>query len=159
MTLTKQEKELAAVGISLAAGCRPCTNYHLRAVREAGASEATIEAALTSASLVRKQAAEWMQDWALARLHGEKRASQPDGPVQLERVAELIRLGASFAVNCTEILADQMARAEQTGASRDEMLEVAELACFIKKMAASHVEKAIGLTTEQDADESGIDMS
>jgi AhpD family alkylhydroperoxidase len=29
--LTEKEQELVAVGASIAAGCRPCTAYHVRA--------------------------------------------------------------------------------------------------------------------------------
>ncbi len=152
MTLTNREKELVTVGISLAAGCRPCTNYHLRAVREEGASETEIEAALTIASQVRKQAAERMEDWALARLHGEKRENQPDDSASLDRVQELVRVGAAFAVNCTESLVIYRANAEQAGATQEEILEVAERACFVTKMAESHVRKAVGLKAEQDVE-------
>jgi AhpD family alkylhydroperoxidase len=45
MPITKKEKELAAVGISIAAGCKPCTDYHMKAVREAGASDDEIRRA------------------------------------------------------------------------------------------------------------------
>jgi AhpD family alkylhydroperoxidase len=37
MPMTMLNKELVAVAISVAAGCRPCTTYHLAKVREAGA--------------------------------------------------------------------------------------------------------------------------
>jgi len=36
--LTQKEKELGAVGASIAAGCQPCTAYHLRAARDTGAA-------------------------------------------------------------------------------------------------------------------------
>ena len=42
MSISLKEKELAAVGISIGAGCRPCTDYHLDAVRKSGASDAEI---------------------------------------------------------------------------------------------------------------------
>ncbi len=45
MTMRLKEKELAAVGISLAAGCRPCTDYHLKAVRQAKAGDEEISRA------------------------------------------------------------------------------------------------------------------
>jgi len=36
--LSEKEKELVAVGASVAAGCIPCTRYHVKAVQAAGAS-------------------------------------------------------------------------------------------------------------------------
>ena len=49
MAITVKEKELAAVGISVASGCKPCTNYHVKAVREAGASDEEIKQAVADA--------------------------------------------------------------------------------------------------------------
>ena len=37
-----KEKELIAVGASIAAGCRPCTEHHVNAAREAGADTADL---------------------------------------------------------------------------------------------------------------------
>ena len=53
MSLTSIERELAAVGISVASGCKLCTNYHVKAVREAGASEEEIKQAISDALSVR----------------------------------------------------------------------------------------------------------
>ena len=38
MAITVKEKELVAVGISVASGCKPCTNFHVKSAREVGAS-------------------------------------------------------------------------------------------------------------------------
>ena len=42
MTITPKEKELAAVGISVAAACKPCTDYHVGVARKARASDQEI---------------------------------------------------------------------------------------------------------------------
>ena len=39
MAMNGNEKELVAVAISVAAGCKPCTDYHVEAVRKVGATE------------------------------------------------------------------------------------------------------------------------
>jgi AhpD family alkylhydroperoxidase len=36
-------KELAEVGIFIAAGCKPCTDYHMKAVRQAGALDSEFD--------------------------------------------------------------------------------------------------------------------
>ena len=37
MTMTSKEKELVAIGISVAAGCKPCTDHHVAVARKARA--------------------------------------------------------------------------------------------------------------------------
>jgi len=63
LSLTMLEKELVAV--SVAAGCRPCTTYHLAEVRRAGATDAGIEKAVAGAVCVRTSATEGMRRHAL----------------------------------------------------------------------------------------------
>ena len=41
MALTIKEKELANIGASVATGCKPCTDFHFKKVRKAGAKKAT----------------------------------------------------------------------------------------------------------------------
>ena len=53
--LTEKEQELVAVGASIAAGCRPCTAYHVRAARVAGADKEEIRQAVNDALDVRQQ--------------------------------------------------------------------------------------------------------
>jgi AhpD family alkylhydroperoxidase len=38
-----RNKELAEVGIFIAAGCKPCTDYHMKAVRQAGALDSEFD--------------------------------------------------------------------------------------------------------------------
>ncbi len=73
MALKLTEKELVAVGTSVAAGCKPCTNYHLREVRKTEASDAEIRQAIAQAAQVRRDATEIMEGHGLEQL----RASCP----------------------------------------------------------------------------------
>ncbi len=41
MVIRLKERELAAVGISVAAGCKPCTDHHVKQAREAGTTTPT----------------------------------------------------------------------------------------------------------------------
>ena len=74
MTITPMEKELAAVGISVATGCRPCTDFHVKAARKLGASDAEIKQAMSDAFAVRRGATgdHWSKAYGLAHL-GERR--------------------------------------------------------------------------------------
>ncbi len=42
MSITPKEKELVAVAISVAAGCKPCTDHHVAVARKARATDAAI---------------------------------------------------------------------------------------------------------------------
>jgi AhpD family alkylhydroperoxidase len=54
MTMTILDKELVALAISVAAGCRPCVTHHLIEVRKAGADDTAIEQSVAGAVCVRK---------------------------------------------------------------------------------------------------------
>ena len=143
MAITVKEKELAAVGISVASGCKPCTNYHAKAVREAGASDEEIKQAVADALSVRKSATDFMKVHALARLGQKGSHSHADGPSSMNRVRELVSVGAAFGVNCTSNLKEHLVAAETVGISQEEVAEIAKLAAFIKERAASHVGRLV----------------
>ncbi len=143
MAITVKERELAAVGISVASGCKPCMNYHVKMVRKAGASDEEIEQAVADALSVRKSATEFMQAHALARLGQEGSHSQSHGSGSVDRVSELVFVGAAFGVNCTSNLKEHLATAETVGISQEEIAEIVKLAEFIKERATSHVERLV----------------
>ena len=47
------EKELVFFGASVAAGCKPCMNYHVEQLRAAGATDDEIRLAIADATHVR----------------------------------------------------------------------------------------------------------
>jgi len=141
MPITKLEKELAAVGISIAAGCRPCTDFHMKAVREAGAEDTAIREAVEQAAALRAAAAGVMRAYGLAHLGDAETA--PPAAVAADRQPILTGLGAAFAVNCTASLERYIAAAGPAGVGTEEIVEVAKLARFIKGKAASHVDRRI----------------
>ncbi len=61
MAISAKEKELSAVGVSVATGCKPCTDYHVKAVRKAGAADDEIEQAVADALAVRRVATAIME--------------------------------------------------------------------------------------------------
>jgi len=149
MVISVTEKELAAVGISVASGCKPCTNYHVKAVREAGASDEEIKQAVADALSVRKSATDFMKTHALARLGQEGSHSHAHGPGPMNRVRELVSVGAAFGVNCASSLEEHLAAAATVGISQEEIAEIAKLAAFIKERAASHVERLVRTPEEE----------
>ncbi len=151
MTLTATERELSAVGISVASGCKPCTNYHVKAVREAGASEEEIKQAISDALSVRVRATDIMRSHALVRLGQEDQGHIPTMPRDTNRVTELVSMGAAFGANCASSLKEHLASAESVGISAGEIDELMKLAAFIKDRAASHVERLVGMRDAEDA--------
>jgi len=150
MAITPKEKELAAIGIAVATGCKPCTDYHVKAVRKAGASDEEIKQAVAEALSVRKSATEIMERYALAHL-GEKEQSTRAGQArETTRIKKLVSLGAAFAVNCVSSLEQHLAAARTVGISQQDITTIVKLAAFIRGKAASHVERLAGVIEEQE---------
>lgn len=146
MTITPKEKELAAIGISVATGCKPCTDHHVGVARKARASDQEIKASVLAALALRKSATDVMAGYALAKLGGPEHRGDGDAGAETDRQRELVAIGAAFAVNCVSSLEAHLAAAEAVGITQEEITQIVKLAAFIKERAASHVERLVGLT-------------
>jgi len=151
MAVSAKEKELAAVGISVAAGCKPCTDHHVGVARKARATDGEICAAIADAVAVRNHAAELMKAHALSHFGAAAAPDIPDGNGRETRVRALVNLGAAFAVNCTSSLEGALTAAERAGIAPDDIAEIVKLAGFIRGRAISHVEKLAGIGAKADA--------
>jgi AhpD family alkylhydroperoxidase len=149
MTITAREKETAAVGISVAAGCKPCTDHHVREAAKAGAGDDEIRQAVAYALQVRRSAADIMEAHALAQLGGgaHDRAA-PCRCGETSRIKALTSVGAAFAVNCASNLQAHLAAAEGAGISAQEIGRILELAANIKAAAARHASTGAGLSKQ-----------
>lgn len=136
MSLTALDKEVVAVAISVAAGCRPCTTHHLIQAHRAGASDSAIETAVAGAICVRSSATEGMRRHAL----GLAPQGKGCGCASTTLMEELSALGASLAVNCTENIGKHLAAARALGASLGQLDEVLALAEKIRSRAVDHAE-------------------
>lgn len=56
--------ELVAIGASVAANCHPCVKYHVNKAREIGARKEDIAEAISVGKMVRKGAAQKMDELA-----------------------------------------------------------------------------------------------
>lgn len=145
MSLSERERELAAVGISIAAGCKPCTDYHLRSVRKTGATDDEIRYAIQRGAAVGRRAAAVMEDYAL------KRDTEDDAQgVPPTRLDLLISTGAACAVNSTDELERYLAAAGRANVADIDVKAVAKLAQFIRGKAISHAEELIDLRPSAD---------
>jgi len=148
MALTSREKELVAVGASVAAGCKPCTSYHLKEARKTGVAEDEIRQAVADAMCVRSSATDIVRRHALEASADGREIPACGCSDPTTRIGELVSIGAAFAVNCPSNLGKHLKAGEQAGVTDDEVKAVTELAAFIKKMAASHVERLVGLNKD-----------
>jgi alkylhydroperoxidase/carboxymuconolactone decarboxylase family protein YurZ len=64
---------------------------------------------------------------------------------------ELVAVGAAFAVDCTWSLEEHLRASEILGIAGEEIQEVVQMAGFIRKMAASHVEKLADVAEAAEA--------
>ena len=146
-TLTQKEKELIAVAASIASGCLPCTEHHLKAVREAGASEAEVLGAIGIASDVRDNATEIMAEAAQGNLNYEYPMMAQSGAIE-PPIDQLVSLGAALACNSVAGLEYHLTAARAAGASTRQIQTTVGIAQNIRRSAAEKADSRIGSLIE-----------
>jgi AhpD family alkylhydroperoxidase len=141
MALNFKERELVAVGASVSAGCKPCTNYHLKKVREAGSSDEEIKQAIQVSVAIRDSTGRIIEAYALKHLGIILDTDKSACDENTTRIKELVSVAAAFAVNCTSNLEKHIALAQRVGISDSEVKSVLDLALFVKGQASSHVDR------------------
>jgi AhpD family alkylhydroperoxidase len=157
--LSEKDQELVAVGASIASGCVPCTTFHFRAARAAGADDREIRQAANAALEVCSTATEVMARRAgrfLDEPNSEVIANARDSQTWL--INELVSISAAFAVNSATVLETHVAAARHQGATDGQILTALKVACAVKSMAGKKVQEAavrILGGSEQDSDNCG----
>lgn len=140
--LSEKEKELVAVGASVAAGCIPCTRYHVKAVQGAGATIDEIVRAVEVALSVKRGTTGIMGRVAHSAL-GLPTGTEPTGAADVtDRVTRLVAIGASAAVNCPTSFQQYVAVGTGAGVEADEVRLVVALAQMIRAKAATKMDEA-----------------
>lgn len=141
--LTEKEKELIAVGASVAAGCQPCTEYHVKTARTAGACDRSVTLAVETALAVRESATRTMDEWA-EKCQGVR--PQLDSAFRVEKrlVAELTAVAAAFAVNSVPDLRAHVQAACACGATPEQIRIAIAIAGMIKKVAEEKLASLLG---------------
>jgi AhpD family alkylhydroperoxidase len=150
MTATK-EQEIAAVGISVAVGCKPCTSHHVRAARKAGATDEEMKAAVALALSVQANAAAAMETFFLTRLGEPRRRAPSERPSRQppSRQDALVSVGVALAVNDVSNLPRHMAAAGAAGLDESEVESIMKLSRVIKGKGAYHLERHTGPRIEE----------
>ena len=132
--LSVREREVVAVGAAIGAGCRPCTQYHVRAGLKAGLSEEEIRLAVEEAEVLRIHAATSIADFARGLLGSpEERAAplcSPADPFQA-----LAQVGAATGSNAGQALDWLLPYARGLGLTNEALSEAVEMAGVVKRMA------------------------
>jgi AhpD family alkylhydroperoxidase len=150
MRLEQREKELAAIGASIGANCRPCIEHHLPAGREAGLSETELADAVAIAQAVRKEAIELLSARVDELLGHAGSVPEPGAAADRSRAQELVALGASVGSNSHPLLDLHIATSLDTGLSPAEVEAAFKMAEYVQERAAEMTaEKATHVLEER----------
>ncbi|HEY5639410.1 MAG TPA: carboxymuconolactone decarboxylase family protein [Dehalococcoidia bacterium] len=135
-TLSDQEREHVAIGAAVGAGCRPCTQYHVKAAVRLGLTHEDIAEDIEEAELVRIDAA--MSTAAFARgltVGAAQHESAVCSPASRSRA--LAQVGAATGANAGYLLDGLLSRARGLGLTDEALSEAVAVAGKVKDMAAS----------------------
>ena len=141
--LTQKEKELVAVAASISSGCVPCTMHHLKAAREAGASEAEVLGATRIALDVRDSATEVMAEVGQENLNYGYPGKAQSGSLE-QPIDNLVALGAALACNSVAGLEYYSAVTRASCASSHQIQTAIGIARSIRKSAAEKADAIVG---------------
>lgn len=147
--LNSKEESLIAIGASVAAGCQPCTSYHVKAARTAGACDRSIALAVETALTGRTTATIDMGEWA-ARCQGTRPEIDAEFRAQKLLIAELTSIATSVAVNSVPNFQKHLTAARDAGARLDQIRVAIGIARKIKRVAEEKID-AIAAKLEEDA--------
>lgn len=152
--LTEKEQSLIAVGASVAAGCRPCTAYHVKAARTAGACDRSIALAIETAVSGRTSATATMDEWA-EHCQGARPDIDADFRAQQRFIAELTAIATAVAVNSVPDLENHITAARDIGAPPEQIHVAIEIARKIKRVAEEKID-AILQKREEDTPSAAV---
>lgn len=133
------EKEMIALGASVAAGCQPCTLHHIEAARAAGTCDKGMTLAVAVAADVGREAAEEMEAWGFEQLGGT--ADLPDDWLtQRKLIHALVSAAAAFAVNSVPEFRRYAEEAHYNGATDRQIQLAVSIARKIKGAASEKIE-------------------
>jgi len=139
-SLNIKDLEISAVASSLAAGCRPCTLYHIRQAKAAGASSREIDEVL---EISYDLSVGYRKSIVLAV---SSDSAEPSNFVIDENLTDnqlLSAIGAAYAMNNADLLAKLITKVKEKNIPKGAIAEVVGLAAQIKFKAGSHLRPAL----------------
>ena len=136
MQLQVEERELAAIGASIGANCRPCIEHHLAAGREAGLTKTEMTDAVATAQAVGQEAVMLLSARVDELLGQGGSPPEPGAIVETSRRRELVALGASFGANSHPLLHLHVAAALDAGLTPAQVKAALKMAEYVQRRAA-----------------------
>ena len=136
MALDQKDKELAAIGASIGALCRPCIEHHIPAARDAGLTEPELARAVEAAEATHRIAMTLLFRRSRELLSGEAPAGVAVQAEPTSRPDELVALGASIGANCHPLLEQHVAGALQQGLTASQVRSAIKMAQIVQQHAA-----------------------
>ncbi len=140
-------KTLIALGASVAAGCQPCTEFQVKAAREAGACDRGIQLAVEAALQVRAAATRGMDRWS-ERCQGVRPELQASFRSELRVLAELVSVSAAVCVQSVPDLVLHLSEARQLGATSDQIRVAVGIARSVRNAAMEQIEAVLAQEDE-----------
>jgi AhpD family alkylhydroperoxidase len=151
--LSYKEKELVALGASLAAGCIPCTRHHVGEVQGAGASQEEIDRAIDAALCVKSSTRGIMERTVREALGSPAPADPSCCAGATDRMRELVSIAAAVAVNCPTNLEKHVRAGRDVGVGDDEVQIAIGLGRAMRNKASEKVDAAAAALAASEAGE------
>lgn len=135
-------KTLIALGASVAAGCQPCTEYQVRAAREAGACDRGIQLAVEAALAVRHSATLSMDRWS-ERCQGRRPELDDAFRAETRLLAELVSVSAAICLHSVPDLIRHLSSARQSGATAEQVRVAVAVAKSVRNAAMQQIDAAL----------------
>ena len=136
MALEEKDRELAAIGASIGALCRPCIEHHIPAGRKAGLTEPELAQAVEIAQATHRIATGLLFRRSRELLTGDASAGAAVAAEPTSRLGELVALGASIGANCHPLLEQHVAGALQQGLPASQVRSAIKMAEIVQQHAA-----------------------
>lgn len=137
MPLEQRDKELAAIGASIGANCRPCIEHHLAAGRAAGLSPAELDDAVAAAHALRHQAVELLEARIGELLGHGGPPVEPPAVMQTSKAQELVALGVGVGANSHALLHLHIDAALGVGLELHQVKSALKMAGYVQQNAAA----------------------
>ncbi len=152
--MTRQGKTLIALGASVAAGCQPCTEFQIKAARDAGACDRAIQLAVETAVGVRHAATRSIDRWS-ERCQGLRPEVEASFRSELRVLAELVSVAAAISVHSVPDLILHLSEARQAGATSDQIRAAVGIARSVRTAAMEQIELVLAQEDEHLASATG----
>lgn len=136
--MNKKEKQIVYLSASIAAGCRPCTKYHLRKSSDIGLSEFYIKALIASAISIRKKATYSMESFTANQNSGDDIKLEVQRNINRNDI--LAGIAAAYSVNFPSGLKKYISFCRHNGITKRELEEVIAISRSVIDMARAHVD-------------------